>query len=358
MKLYEYKENDILNEYSKLPNGTCYSKNSVFINKTPELDVSVIVPCYNSEEYLKECLDSIVNQKTCYSFEVIAINDGSIDNTASILEEYAEKYDTVRVLTQKNKGFSGARNRGITESKGRYLIFVDSDDYISQSYIENLVKTAKLKDADLVGCGYFTFRNKKILKKVSPRNLKDKSVLNGCFWGKIFKRQIFEHIIFPEGYWYEDTILAHLIYPKIKKFYSINTCNYAYRSNPNGITISSVRSNKAIDTFYITNLMLCNIEKNISKNYIKSQEYYELLIEQFYINERRITRQSIEIKKIIFTMQANFLNEMYSSEKYSTSVRKYRYYEKALRNSNYKKAHLYIKLYKLIRTLEILKIIR
>lgn len=358
MKLYEYKENDILNEYSKIPNGTCYSKASVFRNQIPVLDVSIIVPCYNSEDYLKECLDSIVNQKTCHSYEVITINDGSTDTTADILEEYAEKYSTIRVITQKNKGFSGARNRGIAESKGKYLMFVDSDDYISQGYIENLMNVANLNDADLVGCGYYTFRNKRILKRVSPRNQKDESILNGCFWGKIFRRQIFEQTIFPEGYWYEDTILAHLIYPRIKKFYSINTCNYAYRSNPNGITISSIRSNKAIDTFYITNLMLCNIEKIVSTKYIKSQEYYELLIEQFYLNERRIIRQSAEIRKIIFTMQATFLNEMYSSEKYQTSMKKYRCYEKALRSCNYKKSYLYVKLYKIIRILKILKVIR
>ena len=106
------------------------------------IDLSIIVPVYNAENFLRKCMDSIVGQKTKYNFEVIAVNDGSNDNSLDILREYEEKYNFFRVITQENGGSAKARNNGINNSKGKYLSFVDSDDFIEESFVEIMVNRA------------------------------------------------------------------------------------------------------------------------------------------------------------------------------------------------------------------------
>ena len=101
--------------------------------------VSVIVPVYNTEKYLPQCLDSIINQ-TFTDFECICINDGSTDNSLSILEEYAKKDSRIRIISQKNAGLSNVKNVGIKNATGIYITFIDSDDFVSLDYIEKLFK--------------------------------------------------------------------------------------------------------------------------------------------------------------------------------------------------------------------------
>lgn len=351
MRLCNKKLEEKLNAYSKRPQGKAFSKEFVFDNKI-ELDASVIIPCYNSEEYLEKCLESVLNQKSDLSYEVIAVNDGSVDNTAKILDTYKDKYSNLVVITQENKGFSGARNSGIKAARGRYLLFVDSDDYVEGDYINNLVGCAKKNNLDIAVCGHMTFRDSQIIKRVEVRGGNDRSLLNGCFWAKAFKREIFDHIIFPEGYWYEDSILAHLIYPKIKSFASVADCFYAYRSNEKGITISSRGKIKSLDTFYVSDLMIDSVEEYLGEKHIKSQEYFELIIEQFYLNMSRINALDSNIGKLVFDAQAEFVKTNYD-ETYK-AVWKYSRFVKALRTNNYKSAITQIKLEKLYKVIELI----
>lgn len=111
--------------------------------------VSVIVPCYNVEKYVSECLDSILNQ-TLRDIEIIILNDGSTDQTLEIIEKYGAKDSRVKILSHKNRGLGPTRNRGILEAKGEYLSFVDSDDYISNDMLEILYNKAIRENADIV----------------------------------------------------------------------------------------------------------------------------------------------------------------------------------------------------------------
>lgn len=351
MRLCNKELEEKLNVYSKRPQGNAFSKEFVFDNEI-ELDASVIIPCYNSEEFLEKCLESVLNQKSDLSYEVIAVNDGSVDKTAKILDTYKSKFSNLVVITQENKGFSGARNSGIKAARGRYLLFVDSDDYVEGDYINNLVGCAKKNDLDIAACGHMTFRDSQIIKRVEVRGDNDRSLLNGCFWAKAFKREIFDHIIFPEGYWYEDSILAHLIYPKIKTFASVGGCFYAYRSNEKGITISSRGKIKSLDTFYISDLMIDSVEEYLGKEHIKSQEYFELIIEQFYLNQSRIKALDVNLGKQVFDAQAEFVTNTYD-ESYKP-VWKYQKYVKALRTKNYKGANTQIKLEKIYKVIELI----
>ena len=123
------------------------------------LDLSIIIPVYNGEKYLKECLDSIFNNKTKYEYEVIVIDDGSSDSSMKILQSYSK--DNLIIKSQTNQGAAAARNQGLDLARGEYVAFIDSDDYVSDNYIEKLVYEGKEKKADVVKCGYYRVYDRK-----------------------------------------------------------------------------------------------------------------------------------------------------------------------------------------------------
>lgn len=131
--------------------------------------ISIIVPVYNTEQYLKRCIESIQNQ-TYTNLEIILIDDGSTDKSLAICEQYAEADKRIKVIHQENQGVSSARNKGLSNANGKYIGFVDSDDYISKDMYEILVREMENADVDMVACGYNFDVNGKI---VSVRNERD-----------------------------------------------------------------------------------------------------------------------------------------------------------------------------------------
>lgn len=308
MNLYDRLHDKVLTKYAKDPMTECYSPDCVFKYQEEIYDATVIIPCYNVEHYVAECLDSMLNQNTSYNVEIITIDDGSTDSTAEILRQYSTRMTNFRIISQCNKGFSGARNTGIREARGKYLIFIDSDDYVTSDYIDCLLKKAFSKDADIVATGYYTFNNDhKIIKNIMIKDENDTSLLNGCAWGKAIKRKFFEHLVFPENYWYEDSIIAHLVVPRANSIYMVSKCQYAYRSNPTGITKTSVNSLRAIESFYITDLMLRSYVHFYTEDVTNTYEFIKLLIEQFYLNEKRVIKLNSEIKRTIFMWQSKYV---------------------------------------------------
>ena len=176
------------------------------------IKVSVIVPVYNTEKYLKICLDSLVNQ-SLKEIEILVINDCSTDNSKSVLDKYEEKYQNIKVFHNKtNKGIGYNRNFGIKESKGEFVAFIDSDDWVEKNMFEKMYNKAKEDNLDLVICNYF----RKLMKedelididsdfnisyfdntnlKKSPNLLID---INTAPWNKLYKKELIENIKFPE----------------------------------------------------------------------------------------------------------------------------------------------------------------
>lgn len=123
--------------------------------KPNTIDISIVIPIYNSERFLEKCLYSIINQKTKYNYEIICINDGSKDKSIDILASFQSQYThKLFVISQENKGISAARNRGIEAAKGEYIGFIDNDDYVAEDYIEKIVSKAKESAADIIQTGY------------------------------------------------------------------------------------------------------------------------------------------------------------------------------------------------------------
>lgn len=182
--------------------------------------ISIVVPIYNVEQYLKSCVDSILSQ-TYRNTEIILVDDGSPDNCPRICDEYAKKDERIRVIHQKNKGLSGARNTGIDNARGEYLIFVDSDDTIEHTMVEELYGYALKNDCAMVACGRnYVFEDGQIVCKITDEvnqvyNFEDAMYEMNTFtlfdmsaWAKIYKKELFSNIRFPEGKLSEDYYIA------------------------------------------------------------------------------------------------------------------------------------------------------
>lgn len=178
-------------------------------------EISIIVPVYKVEKYLRKCVDSILAQ-TFTDFEVILVDDGSPDNSGKICDEYAEKDNRVRVIHKENGGLSSARNAGIDVARGKYLGFVDSDDYIDEDMYEILYENLKIHDADISSVELIPFygdRYKKANKekKVIILNKKEaiKSVLEGTqfyayAWNKLYRKELFKDNRYLDGKTFEE----------------------------------------------------------------------------------------------------------------------------------------------------------
>lgn len=123
-----------------------------------QIKLTVIIPCYNVEKYLRQCLDSVINQ-TLKEIEIICVNDGSTDRTQKILEEYSKKDDRILVINKPNGGLSSARNAGMEKMQGEYIAFLDSDDWVDLEFYEKLYNAAKTNNADCAIGKTFLYHN-------------------------------------------------------------------------------------------------------------------------------------------------------------------------------------------------------
>ncbi len=222
------------------------------------IGVSIIVPVYNMEEYLAECLDSLVKQ-TLDSYEIIIVNDGSTDGSLEIINDYAYQYaDKIRLFTIENSGLGEARNYGIMKSRGRYLGFVDSDDFVAADMFEKLYQTAIKSQADCVISDYIAFWDtgkEEYITSVPEKNadrfdiLKYSAkygVVNACT--KLVDKDLFEQIKFPRGF-YEDLATMPIILSYAKKIEYVREGLYFYRQRSGSITSVKNNDNRLFDCY-------------------------------------------------------------------------------------------------------------
>ena len=217
------------------------------MNKSPL--ISVIVPVYNVETYLAECLASLLAQ-TYSQYEIILVDDGSTDGCPALCDRYAAQNDRVRVVHQQNKGLSGARNTGIRAAQGELLAFVDSDDTVSERMLETLWRLMQNCEADIASATY------QDLKQTPPQIytaeegllhlLKEDTGMttSACF--KLFRTSVFDGIRFPEGQIFEDFATIPLVYAQAKRIVHTEEKLYFYRrDNNNSIMHSQVKKQLA-----------------------------------------------------------------------------------------------------------------
>jgi glycosyltransferase involved in cell wall biosynthesis len=211
--------------------------------------ISVVVPVYNVEKYLNQCIDSLL-QQTLKDIEIILINDGSTDNSASICDSYGAKYDNVKVVHQENHGISIARNKGIDVARGTYIGFVDSDDYVAHHMYEHLLNLAEIHQADIVKAAHVRFRDHSDIHVVTlPSDLGDCSIeggelafckyyknkINVTVWDSIYHRKIFRLVQFPDGRINEDEFFTPKALFVARKVCFSNEPLYCHRLRPGSI---------------------------------------------------------------------------------------------------------------------------
>jgi glycosyltransferase involved in cell wall biosynthesis len=217
-----------------------------------KLKVSVIVPVYNVEAYLRRCVDSVLAQ-TFTDIEIILVDDGSPDNCPAICDEYAGKDNRIKVIHQKNAGLSGARNAGLDAAKGDYFAFIDSDDYIAPEMIDKLLNALLREDADISICGFqridenapspgggtfvpfCVLTGMEALEKLYTPDYQYFTI--AC--NKLFKRSLFDTIRFPAGKLFEDGYAAFRYYYASSRVVCLPECFYHYFTRSNSITTAA-----------------------------------------------------------------------------------------------------------------------
>ncbi len=313
--------------------------------------ISIIVPVYNTEPYLGQCLDSIINQ-TLEDIEVICVNDGSTDNSLSVLEEYASKDNRIRIINQENKGQGFARNNGLKNVNGEYVLFVDSDDWIEINTCEALYKKANELDLDMLFfCATRYFENEgKYEYDYWDYNY---SSLNGKFWNKIFTYKEVPNIFkvavsaclklyntdflkksdvhFPNNF-FEDNYFFYSLFLKAEKLSIVENQFYNRRIRNSSITqlggrhfIDSITAtNQIIDVFkdnglfeqYKNQLLRKKFNSNISRFFgiddTLKEEYWSRLKEDF----KDYRKYYDEEKDSFYYIIVDFYNNLIKSKNY------------------------------------------
>ena len=302
--------------------------------KESVIKISVIVPVYNTSKYLEKCIESILNQ-SLKEIEVICINDGSIDNSLEILEKFSKQDRRVKVINQINKGLTATRNIGLRLAKGKYIINIDSDDWIEKDYFENIYKKAKENNLDMVISDIlFDFKDKIILKK--DLEISDEKIITGkeymkvffkngglgYSWNKLIKREIYSknNIYFNEAIFaIEDVEFITRLSYFLKKIGKINKAFYHYRQGENNGSKKIILKN-IDDKIVAYNSMLkfytLKMEDNIIKKIKKEKDIqliYEIVkldyrhLQNYELREKRVLEEVKKDKKIIKKETDNYL---------------------------------------------------
>lgn len=294
------------------------------MNNTPK--ISIIVPVYNVEKFLPECLDSLINQ-TLKDIEIICINDASPDNSLQILKEYKKKDNRIKIIDLKeNIRQGGARNIGIKEAKGEFLAFVDSDDYVKLDMYEKLYNKAKICNSNVAYGGYIQINYDGTETQYIPHKGYDIQnstreqlvkvfVMEGIsFCCGIFKKEIIIHnnLFFPEKIFYEDNVITTLLYTINGKACKIDECLYFYRRNDNS-TIGKTSINKLRDRIICCDLLIKKWEEvGLYEEYREYVDYaYLTLLERTIIWSTQLNaseRKEI-INKILARIKSKTANK-------------------------------------------------
>lgn len=286
------------------PTGTSKASNTLL---PPRYDLQIIIPAYNVEAYLAACMDSVLAQETKYSYHVILVDDGAKDETPRICDRYAD-HPNVTVVHQQNKGLSGARNTGLREIFGKYILFIDSDDILFPGAIDALLDTAFARDADLVqgGAAYVyessqeTYHCAKAEERVA-----NPFTLHGHAWGKVYKAEIFETLCFPEGFWYEDSLLSYLIFPAVRNVWLCPHICYGYRINESGIVKNSVGKPRAVETYWITEVLT---REHAEAKLPFDSNFCAYLLLQARLNQLRVENLPESIQESVFVLTCALLD--------------------------------------------------
>jgi len=288
--------------------------------------ISVIVPVYNVEAYLAQCIDSVLAQ-TYKELEILLIDDGSTDCSGSICDAYQAKDSRIRVFHTENRGLSAARNVGLDHASGEYILLLDSDDWIDRKTAQVLAAYAEKHDADVVSCAYYyEWKNRRnsVEKVDKPIILEGRQImqvhiqepyLGYMAWNKLYRKELFSSIRYPEGRDYEDILTTYKILLSAQKVICVPDALFHYRMRANTIS-------RTYTVDYMISFWRANDErfKALSEAY---PEYLETLIEDCFRAISRMCRWYASFSKAEQAHAETTLQEMqYFARQHSRRIMK------------------------------------
>ena len=289
--------------------------------------ISVIIPVYNVENYLEECILSVLGQ-TYTNLEVILVNDGSTDSSFEICKQYEKLDERVVVLTKENGGLSSARNFGLKHATGIYVGFIDSDDFIKKDMFQKMYEVAKIKNAEIVCCDFSECDEASNIRHVQDSNIIyeynnyqaiSKLLYESyykCFaWNKLYIKELFDDICYPDGKLYEDIVTTYKLMKKSSKIAYIKTPFYIYRQRNNSITNSkfNMRSYEMLEAID----ELIDDINNIPTKYQNDLKIGFAIYYSFFISEM-INAHYMD--KIIYKKYKGMLKENFSAIIFSSEL--------------------------------------
>lgn len=237
--------------------------------------ISIIVPIYKVEQYLDKCIQSIINQ-TYRNLQIILVDDGSPDNCGKICDEYALKDDRIEVIHKINGGISDARNIGISKAKGKYIGFVDSDDFIDKNMYKDMYNLIEEKKADVCICNFYNVIDDNNIIKNSNKGIQEYNKMDilreilldkqiqSYAWNKLYKRELFDNIKYPVGKKYEDIGTTFYILEKCNKVVVTDLPKYYYLNRADSI-VNSLSEQTVMDYVDLINKRYDYIENKFNK---------------------------------------------------------------------------------------------
>ena len=310
-------------------------------------DISIIVPAYNAEKYIDKCIESLINQ-TKKEIEIIIINDGSTDKTEECVKKYKDK--RIKYYKNTNQGIGKTRNFGIEKATGKYLMFVDSDDYIDKDACDKLFKRIEQDKSDVVVCDYYKVKNnvqeKNKIDDFKTTTLKEHPELinkiNTAPWNKIYRRDLIikEDIKFVENTKYEDSPFVLKALDKANKISKLNEYLNYYIVHGNSET--TVRDERVYDFFKIIEIIRVYFK---DKEYMKDElDYYIISMLMNYNIQQRVQKD----KRIAM----NFIDKSFEYlDKYVPNYKNNRYFKERSKMKGFIEKHkgiskMYCKIYR------------
>ncbi len=266
------------------------------------MKISVIVPVYKVEAYLQECVSSVLNQ-TMGDFEIILVDDGSPDRCPQMCEELAAKDKRIRVIHKENGGLSSARNAGMEIAAGKYLFFLDSDDYLHPQTLELLLQTAEERQCEIVCCNYLTTAERKpsfqtIQSQVPCQVFSREQALEKMYdsslgmtiiaCAKLYRKDLFEGIRYPEGCLHEDEFTTYKLYYRAKQVAYLEERLYYYYQNAQSITHVAYKLGRLAALRALRERLDFFKEKGLEVPYQMTQRLYLIQLMEHYYQVSRL----------------------------------------------------------------------
>ncbi|MBQ7360638.1 MAG: glycosyltransferase [Lachnospiraceae bacterium] len=286
--------------------------------------VSIVIPIYNVEEYLRTCLDSILKQ-TYDALEVLMVDDGSKDASGQICDEYQSKDSRFVAIHKENGGAADARNVALDRCTGEYVTFIDGDDYVAPDFVERLVALTEKCDSDIAICGWNNVSETKVepfcknsgaIKEYETEQALEALLYQEDFdtamWPKLYKTSLFEGIRFPKGNLYEDIAIIYEVFLKAAKVAFEDYAGYYYLLRESGTTLMKFRKDKMdlIDVVETMEKVLCDkypdLKKAAASRVVRANFHIYMQIPQTqeYVEERRRIEHNIKSRRSVVLKDA------------------------------------------------------